>query len=271
MSAMQRLLKHKFLVGLLAVLLVASGGAAYAATQTGTNSQQALLNDVAKRLNVSPSKLRSAVQGALLDRIDAAVKAGQLTQAQANRLKQRIQKGGLPLGAVAGAGAWGPGAGAWGPGGGGPLRLMRPRFGVRAAVFGPFAGAAKYLGITEKQLLSDLRGGKTLAQVAQSEGKSVSGLEQAIVSGEKTRLAALVSKGFLTQAQEQRRLTLITRAIDRLVEHARVTAGPPGQAPLRPAKPGAVPPALFGSGQGGPPAGPQAPAGGPGGPPPPAA
>jgi hypothetical protein len=267
MSAMQRLLKHKFLVGLLAVLLVASGGAAYAATQTGTNSQQALLNDVAKRLNVSPSKLRSAVQGALLDRIDAAVKAGQLTQAQANRLKQRIQKGGLPLGAVAGAGAWGPRGGPVGP-----FRLMRPRFGMRTALFGPFAGAAKYLGITEKQLLSDLRGGKTLAQVAQSKGKSVSGLEQAIVSGEKTRLDALVSKGFLTQAQEQRRLTLITRAIDRLVEHARVTAGPPGQAPLRPAKPGAVPPALFGSGQGGPPAaGPQAPAGGPGGPPPPAA
>ena len=261
---MQRLPKHRFLVALLAVLLLAGGGAAYAATQTGTNPQQALLNDVAKRLNVSPAQLRSAVQGALLDRIEAAVKAGQLTQAQANRLKQRIVKGGLPLGIIAGGGMRRHGFGPRGGFGPGP--------GFAGPAVGPFAGAAKYLGISEKQLLSDLRGGKTLAQVAQAQGKSVSGLEQAIVSAETTRLDALVSKGYLTKAQEQRRLSLITRAIDRLVEHARIMAGPRGQTPMKPLRPGAVPPALFGSGQGGPPAG--GPAGAvplSGGPPPPAA
>ncbi|HTX30620.1 MAG TPA: hypothetical protein VMD09_04500 [Solirubrobacteraceae bacterium] len=261
---MQRLLKHKFLVALLAVLLLAGGGAAYAATQTGANPQQALLNDVAKRLNVSPSQLRSAVQGALLDRIEAAVKAGQLTQAQANRLKQRIAKGGLPLGIIGGGGMWRHGFG--------PRRGFGPGPGFAGPAVGPFAGAAKYLGISEKQLLSDLRGGKTLAQVAQAQGKSVSGLEQAIVSSETTRLDTLVSKGYLTKAQEQRRLSLITRAIDRLVEHAGIMAGPPGQTPMKPLRPGAVPPALFGSGQGGPPAGGPAGAGGlSGGPPPPAA
>jgi transposase-like protein len=273
---MQRLLKHKLVIGLVAVLVAASGGAAYAATQTGTDSQQALLKDVAKRLNVSPSQLRSAVQGALLDRLQAAVKAGQLTQAQANRIKQRIQKGALPIGPLGGGGFWlhRPGLkGRFGP----PGQFGPPgRFGPAGvgAPFGPFAAAAKYLGISVSQLLTDIRGGKTVAQIAQSHGKSVSGLEQAIGSAEKTRLDALVSKGFLTKAQEQRRLNLITRAIDRLVEHAHVTRAPSGKTPP-PSRPGGLPPGLFGSGPAGPPTGgpggSSAPASGPGRPLPPAA
>ena len=283
---MSRLLNHKLLIGLVSVLVVAGGGAAYAATQTGTNSQQALLNDVAKRLNISPSKLRSAIQGALLDRLQAAVKAGELTQAQANRLKQRIEKGGLPLGPVAGGGFW--------------LHRQGPigRFGFAEPrqFFGPFAAASKYLGISAPQLLGDLRGGKTLAQLAQSHGKSVSGLEQALVAAEKGRLDRLVAAGVLTKAQEQRGLSVLTKAIDRLVERARIMVPPwemrSGKAPsFRPGRPPAIPPGLFGGGPGGPPAGGPAeavpppggpakaggpagavpPPGGPGGPPPPAA
>jgi hypothetical protein len=241
---MQRLLKHKLLIGVVAVLALAGAGGAYAATQTQTNPRQALLNDVAKRLNVSPSKLRSALQGALLDRLEAAVKAGRLTQAQANRMKQRIESGALPL--VGGAG-FGPGR--FGPG----------RFGAAGPLNGPFAAAAKYLGLSPSQLLRDLNG-KTLAQVAQAQGKSVSGLEQAIVTDEKARLDKLVAQGFLTQAQEQRRLSRLSSRVARFVEHGRISrvARPPRTGP-------AAPPMkqLFQA--------PAAPAGGPGVPPPPAA
>jgi hypothetical protein len=221
---MERLVKHKLLIALMAVLALAGGGAAYAATQTATNPQQSLLKDVAKRLNVTPAQLRSAIQGALIDRLDAAVKAGRLTQAQANAIKQRIKKGGLRLGAFGGgafrlhrAFRFGPGmAGGFGP----PMMFLTP-----------FAGAAKYLGISRSQLLSDLRT-KTLAQVAEAQGKSVSGLEQAIVAAQKARLDKLVSAGALTRTQEQQRLSALNKMVSQLVEHARVTAAPAGKLPF---------------------------------------
>lgn len=253
---MERLLKHKLVIGLMAVLVVASGGAAYAATQTASSPQEPLLTDVAKRLNVSPAKLRAAVQGALLDRVQAAVKAGELTQAQANRLKQRIEKGALPFGPLAGGGFWFHGPGPVGaPGAPGPLKPIR---GLGppgpALIFGPLAAAAKYLGLSDSQLLSDLRGGRTLARVAQSRGKSVSGLEQAIVASLTSRLDRLVALGYLTKAQEQRRLSFLTQGIDRLVEHGRVEVAPLGKPlgrahSIRPV----IPPGLFGGGPGVPP------------------
>jgi hypothetical protein len=42
--------------------------------------------------------------------------------------------------------------------------------------------AANYLGITPRQLLTDLRQGQSLAQVATASGKSVSGLEAALTA-----------------------------------------------------------------------------------------
>src|SRR5207248_11622173 len=97
-TSMHRILKHKLLAGTTVVAVVALGGGAYAATQSGTNPRQAFLNDVAKRLNVSPSQLNSALKGAYTDRLNAAVKAGMLTQAQANQIEKRIQNGkGVPF------------------------------------------------------------------------------------------------------------------------------------------------------------------------------
>ena len=84
--------------------------------RSSRNPRQAFLNDVAKRLNVTPAQLNSALKGAAIDQLDAAVKAGKLTQAQANALKQRIQQGahgGAPFGsdrrARSGSGLVGPG------------------------------------------------------------------------------------------------------------------------------------------------------------------
>lgn len=223
---MRGLLKHKLVVGGIALLVAAgAGGGAYAATQSSSNPREELLNDVAKRLNVSPAQLRSAIQGALLDRLDAAVKAGQLTQAQANRIKQRIQQGAFPFGAP------GPSGGFWrheqrmGPAG--PAGPGGPRN-------GPLSTAATYLGLSDAKLLADVRGGKTLAQVAQAQGKSVAGLEQALVAASKSRLDRMVQAGWLTKAQEQQRLSRLGKLIDQLVEHGRVWApssGPAGDGP----------------------------------------
>lgn len=227
---MNRLLRHKLLVGGVALVVAGSAGGAYAASQTGTGSRQVFFNDVAKRLNVSPSQLRAALRGAFLDRLDAAVKAGQLTQAQANAIKQRtLQGGGVPLGPVPGPRWQHAFAPAFAPGGP-PKALAR---------HSPLGSASSYLGLSVSQLLSDLRDGKSLAQVARAEQKSVAGLEQALVSAAKARLSSLVSAGALTQAQEQRLLNRLNVRIDRMVNgtlrlHPKREFLPPGAPPAGP-------------------------------------
>src|SRR5207302_573533 len=83
-TSMQSMLKRKAVIGTATLAVAALGGGAYAATQSSSNPRQAFLNDVAKRLHVTPQQLQSAVKGAYLDRLQAAVAAGKLTQGQAN-------------------------------------------------------------------------------------------------------------------------------------------------------------------------------------------
>ena len=111
-------LKRRLAIGVVAVAAAAFAGGAYAATKdSNANTRQAFLNDVAKRLHVTPAQLTSALEGAEMDQLNAAVASGKLTQAQANALKQRIQQGHVLLGALglfrAGPGFLAP----FGPGG----------------------------------------------------------------------------------------------------------------------------------------------------------
>ena len=88
---MEKRLKLKVGAGVAAAAAVAGGGAAIAADRLGSsNDNQAIVNDAAKQLGVTPSALTAALKKALENRIDAAVAAGQLTKAQGDELKQRI-------------------------------------------------------------------------------------------------------------------------------------------------------------------------------------
>ena len=210
---MKSLLSRKLVIVAVLVAIAAGAGVAVAATQSGGGSQrQAYLDDVAKRLNVSPSALRAAMKAALNDRIDAAVAAGRLTQAQANMLKQRIaQGGGAPF--FAHRFGFGPHAG-FGPGRMGPGGL-----GLGAAV-------VQYLGVSPATLRSDLASGKTLAQVASSTpGKSVAGLKTALTAQVKARLDKAVAAGFITSAEEQQRLENLPAKLDAALQHNWI-AGP---------------------------------------------
>ena len=246
-------MRRTLLIGLAVVVAAATAGGAYAATQSSSNPRQAFLNDVAKRLGVSPSKLRAAVTGAFLDRLNAEVKAGRLTQAQANRLKQRIQQGAaIPLGPPRALRFAPPGA----------LKLAPPRglhFGLRGHR-GPLNAAAQYLGLSQDQLMSHLAGGKTLAQLAKAQGKSVSGLEQALIKDTKTRIGRLSAAGVLTKAQAQRLESRLATRIDRLVNGALPRLGPrfapgpppPGGPAIGGPLPGPPPPPPGGPAIGGP-------------------
>jgi hypothetical protein len=173
--------KRKLVIGAAAVLAVAGGGVAIGATQLGSPSEesQAVVNDAAKQLGVTPTALSNALKQAMMNRVDAAVAAGKLTKAQGDALKTRIQAGSLPL--------------FFGFRGPGEYR----HFGADIAV------AASYLGITEDQLRTDLQSGKTLAQLAKDKGKSVDGLVSALYNAEKKELDQAVSDGRLTKDQEQ--------------------------------------------------------------------
>ncbi len=247
---MHRSLKRNLVIGGAALAVAAFAGGAYAATQNaGPGTRQAFLNDVAKRLHVTPQQLSSALKGAYLDQLQAAVKDGRLTQAQANALQQRLtQKGAapaLPFGAFGFRHRAFPGSGRLG----GRIGLM--------AGPGSLNAAANYLGLTDAQLFQQLSSGKSLAQIATAKGKSVNGLEQALSTAAKSRLDKLVAAKAITAAQEQRMLARLNSRLSAAVNQKGLPfkrafrprlqgrgAGAPYGVPQPPKAPGPAPGAL---------------------------
>lgn len=195
---MQMSLKTKLVASVAGVAAVVGGGAAIASTQLGDpeTESRAIVNDVAGQLGVSPERLTSALKTALENRVDAAVAAGRLTDAQGEALKTRIQSGGAPL-----------------------LGGLRGGFGHHHGA-GGLDAAATYLGLTEAELRAQLEAGKSLAQVAQDRQKSVDGLVQALVAEAKEKLDAAVEAGRLTEAQRQSMASGLEQRITGLVNRA---------------------------------------------------
>lgn len=200
---MDRSLKRKVVAGTVAALAVGGAGAAVAATQfrsSPSEESKAIVNDAAKQLGVQPGQLNSALRKAIENQIDAAVAAGRLTKAQGDELKQRVESNDFPL--------FGPLPLGFGFGHVGP-------FGHRG--FPGLDAAASYLGLTESQLDAKVDSGKTLAQVAKDQGKSVDGLVAAMKADLQKKLDRAVSGGRLTKAQETQILSNADRRITALV------------------------------------------------------
>ena len=87
--------------------------------------------------------------------------------------------------------------------------------------------AASYLGLSESQLRSRLESGKTLAQVAKAQGKSVDGLVAALKADLKQHLDRAVADGRLTQAQEDQILANADQRLTQLV-NGTFPGPPPG-------------------------------------------
>jgi AraC-like DNA-binding protein len=160
-------IKRRIAIGAAGVTILGGGGGAYAIADRGNNAErQAFMSDAAKRLHVSPSQLRSALKGAMDDRIQADVKSGKLTQKQADAIKQHKGSDGSPR------------------------RELH--------VAGPFMeglhAAANYLGLTDAQLRTQLQSGKSLAQVAKDKNKSVAGLKTAIKDALQSKIDARVNE-----------------------------------------------------------------------------
>jgi hypothetical protein len=191
-------LSKRLVIGATGLVVLAGAAGAVAAPQGSSGSgAQAYVNDLAGRLGVTPSALTAAIKASDGDRIDAALAAGRLTQAQATALKARIQtSAGVPF--------------------------FGHRFaagGFTGRLGGGAATAAQYLGVSETTLHAHLQAGQSLAQVATATpDKSVAGLKAAIVAAETTRLNAAVAAAPITSQQEQRRLTNLSSRIDALLQ-----------------------------------------------------
>jgi hypothetical protein len=141
------------IAALAAATIGAAGLAAGAVAATSGSSDQA--GDLAAAINkragtsITATDVTAAFQDVLKTRLDEAVAAGRITQAQADQMLQRAKDapGLLPFG--------GPGHG--GPGRGGP----------HADVLGP---VAKTLNLTEAQLRTRIEGGSTLTKIAKAQG-----------------------------------------------------------------------------------------------------
>ncbi len=158
------------------------------------------LAQVATAKGKSVDGLESALLGAFRSRVQAAKAAGKLDAARADRLLQRapqlVER----------------------------LVNAKPRARAtraKAARGGLLKTAATYLGVTNAQLVTDLRAGKSLAQVATAKSKSVDGLEQALFAALKQKVDAAVAAGKLPAARAQRLLERAPAHIERLVNRSR--------------------------------------------------
>ena len=84
--------------------------------------------------------------------------------------------------------------------------------------------AAQYIGVTETALAAERHDGKSLAQIATAHGKTVSGLETALVTAFKANLDKAVAAGRLTEAQATQVLANFKAQVSVMVQ--RTATGP---------------------------------------------
>ncbi len=178
-------------------------GVTQANLRTSLQSGKTLAQVAGATSGKTVSGLIDALVAAEKTELAAAVTAGEITQAQADQMTAT-----LTAHVTAEVNGTGParGPGGFGHGGRGD----------------ELTAAATYLGVTESALTTQLQAGKTLAQVATAtNGKSTAGLIDALVTAEKTELAAAVTADTITQAQSDQIATTLTARFTALVNGTR--------------------------------------------------
>jgi lambda repressor-like predicted transcriptional regulator len=127
--------------------------------------------DLAKEKGVSTDTIVNAIVAAYKTSLDLSVTNGDLTQTQADAILEAV-------------------------------RVFAPTYLEQSfASNTPMAAIAKTLGMTQTELMTAMRDGKTIAELAQEKGVSTDAIVNAIVAAEKERLDQAVADGKLTQAQ----------------------------------------------------------------------
>jgi hypothetical protein len=187
-------LGKKWLIIALAVVIL--GGVAVGAALAEADSQaagspgQVFLDKLTAVLGIDRAKLDDAMKTAGNQTVDQLLQEGKISQQQADQLRSRISQG-FPF--------FGMGMG---PGKKGAAGRMLP-----------LKSLADTLGMTPQDLLSALRSGKTVADLATSKGMTMAQVQDKVLAAVKAQLDQAVSQGKLTQDQEQQIMTRMQQSI----------------------------------------------------------
>jgi polyhydroxyalkanoate synthesis regulator phasin len=174
----------------LAVALGAAGGFAAAEALSEDDDPEAVVAEA----TVEPDDASEPLTKALEFLVDEAVDAGRLTEDEGERLKERLQSSELPL-VVPGLERL--------PFGDRGFDLFERGFGLLGGIL-DLDTAASYLGLTESELREELEDGKSLAEIAREQDKSVDGLVEELVDAAERRIDDAVADGRLAEDRATR-------------------------------------------------------------------
>lgn len=184
-----------------AALGVVSGARAQdGADANKQNRREAFIARVAEKLGVEPLDLTQAVKDTALERVDEALAAGRITDVQAERMRARINDGKAPIFGV------------------GAHRRNERRIDVRAALIDSAAGA---LGMRGDELRSELKAGKSVADVAEERGVPLGDVKQQILDEATSRVAQAVENGRMSQDRSDEMIAALAARLDKALQRSR--------------------------------------------------
>jgi hypothetical protein len=186
--------KTLFVTTIAGALLLGAGAAVAGNGDDQTRAARCdrLLERVAAKRGVSIDELKAMRNERVLERVAAALAAGTITEAKAAEIRARVAAGSAGCGTLLRR-----------------AKLLRARGLVLSA-------SADYLGTTVASLRAELQAGKSLAQVAAAEGKSVDGLEDALSDAFAERLERATR---LTGEQRAKLLERFEARVEQIVNH----------------------------------------------------
>jgi hypothetical protein len=173
--------------------------------------------DVAKAKNIDLNEVIAKLTAAFKAHLDEEVASGKHTQAEADaklaefktRVTEMVNTAGLPM--HGGKGGHGPG----GKGGHGPQKFVT-------------AQLATTLKLTETELQTQLKSGKTIKQIADAQNVDIADVKATLTADFKAHLAEEVASGEHTQAEADAKLAEFTIRLDDMVNGVRPVGGKGG-------------------------------------------
>lgn len=187
-------------IGILAVLVLAGTAVGIVAAQTdgevpmpGKERLSNFISGLAENLGISQEELEEAIDQTQLDLVDDRVTAGDLTEEQADEIRERIESG--------------EGPGFFGKG-----------FRQHGGGFLGGEALAEFLGVSSEELRQARADEQSLAQIAEANGVSRDDLIAFLVGQVEEQLAAKVEEGKIDQAQADEKLAQFEERVDDLVD-----------------------------------------------------
>ena len=171
-----------------------------------------LLPRLAEKLGISPEELTAAIQQTQLELVDERVAAGDLTEEEAARIRERIESGEGPL--------FGGGHG--------------PRHGHGRGMQ-VVQQVAEFIGLTPQEVIEAKQDGQSLAQIAEANGVSAAELAAFLLSQIEERVADALAAGKIDQARADELLQNAPERIDQLINRSR-TSGEDGLGRFQPSR-----------------------------------